>query len=407
MKGPLAPLPADSQVRPPSSGDRSLAGQIVTATACRVILNTGRRFAYPFAPALSRGMNVPLTAITSLIAVMQVTGILGILGGPLADRWGYRKVMLAATAMMAVGMVVVWAAPYYWVVMVGLFVAGLSKTLFDPAIYGYTGRRVPFSQRGRVIGVLEFAWAGSALIGIPLVGLSIASMGWQAPFWMLGACALVGMGFILYLFPRDANVGERANLESWRVAWARLVKERQAIGLMGFAFWASLGNDQLFVVYGAWMELSFGMGVAAIGLGTGIIGAAELIGEVLTAIIGDRMGLKRAAMLGAVVAAVAYGLLPLFNAGPSIALSGLFLIFLVFEFSMVCGISLSTEALPQYRATMVAAYLGVGGMGRIIGSLVGGPVWLAGGIDAVGAVSATASALSAGCLLWGMGLRSR
>ena len=46
---------------------------IVVTTLCRLVLNTARRFVYPFAPALSRGLGVPLTAITSLIAINQAT----------------------------------------------------------------------------------------------------------------------------------------------------------------------------------------------------------------------------------------------------------------------------------------------------------------------------------------------
>ena len=43
-----------------------LAWQVGTATVSRFLLNTARRFIYPFAPALSRGLGVPLPAITSL-----------------------------------------------------------------------------------------------------------------------------------------------------------------------------------------------------------------------------------------------------------------------------------------------------------------------------------------------------
>ena len=46
-----------------------LAVKIGIVVFCRLILNTARRFVYPFAPVLSRELGVPLTAITSLIAV--------------------------------------------------------------------------------------------------------------------------------------------------------------------------------------------------------------------------------------------------------------------------------------------------------------------------------------------------
>jgi predicted MFS family arabinose efflux permease len=293
-------------------------------------------------------------------------------------------------------------APLYLVVMGGLFLAGCSKNFFDPAVYGYIGQRVGYNQRGLAIGVLEFAWAGSALVGIPIAGFLIQGQGWLAPFWLLGLSAFVCMIFILWFFPKDRQDQGGRGKAHWRMAWGDLVRQRQAVGLLGFVFFASLGNDQLFVVYGAWMEESFKMGVAAIGLGTSVIGAAELIGESLTAALGDRIGLRRATLTGSLLSATTYGLLPFLTAGLSLALAGLFATFLTFEFTMVCAISLSTEALPRYRATMMAAFFGVAGIGRVIGALLGGMIWQAGGIGAVGAASALATLMAGGSLGWGM-----
>ena len=75
-------------------------GLVGVATLFRLVLNTARRFAYPFAPALSRGLGVPLTAITSIIAINQSTAVLGMFFGPLADRLGYRLLMLAGLHMI-------------------------------------------------------------------------------------------------------------------------------------------------------------------------------------------------------------------------------------------------------------------------------------------------------------------
>ena len=78
--------------------DSGLVWKVGLATLCRLILNSARRFAYPFAPALSRGLGVHLTAITSVIAVNQATAVLGIFFGPLTDRLGYRFMMMAGMA---------------------------------------------------------------------------------------------------------------------------------------------------------------------------------------------------------------------------------------------------------------------------------------------------------------------
>src|SRR5262249_42487268 len=67
-------------------------------------LTTARRFAYPFAPALARGLDVPLTQITSLVAINQGSGLLSPVLGPAVDRWGPRALMLIGLGGLALGM---------------------------------------------------------------------------------------------------------------------------------------------------------------------------------------------------------------------------------------------------------------------------------------------------------------
>ena len=81
--------------------DSKLIWQIEVATLSRLFLNTARRFPYPFAPALSRGLGVPLTAVTRLIAANQITGISGLFFAPLGDRWGYRVMLLAGLGLVS------------------------------------------------------------------------------------------------------------------------------------------------------------------------------------------------------------------------------------------------------------------------------------------------------------------
>jgi len=172
-----------------------MAWQVGAAISCRLVLNTARRFTYPFAPVLSRGLDVPLTAVTFLIAVNQVTAIPGMLFGPLSDRVGYRLMMLCGLGMLAMGMFAVGLLPFYGIVMAGLFLSGLGKSIFDPAIQAYVSERVPYQRRGLVIGFLEFSWAGSTLVGIPLLGLIIEGWGWRAPFfyWAVWVCSVFGL----------------------------------------------------------------------------------------------------------------------------------------------------------------------------------------------------------------------
>ena len=160
------------------------------------------------------------------------------------------------------------------------------------------------------------------------------------------------------LLPKDGKQTIRhQNASGLWSAWNRLCQERAALGALGFGFFASAANDNLFVVYGAWLEKSFSLSIVALGLGTSVIGIAELSGEGLTAAISDRLGLKRSVASGMFLCIISYIALPLMGQTLSWSLGGLFFIFLTFEFTIVSALSLCTELLPGFRATMMSGFL--------------------------------------------------
>jgi predicted MFS family arabinose efflux permease len=168
----------------------------------------------------------------------------------------------------------------------------------------------------------------------------------------------------------------------------QLIRRRPALGAIGYIFFISVANDNLFVIYGAWLEASFRLGIVALGMATTVIGVAELLGEVLTATLADRLGLRRLISVGAGLCALSYLALPTIGQTLPLALISLFIVFLTFEFSIVTSLSLATEFLPEARATMMAGYLAGASVGRVFGAIIGGPVWLMGGIVSIGWVSA-------------------
>jgi predicted MFS family arabinose efflux permease len=346
---------------------------------------------------------MPLIAITSLIAINQATGVLSPVFGPLGDRWGYRLMMLAGLGMLAVGMLAGGMLPVFAVVLLALFLAGLGKSFFDPALQSYIGEQVPYQRRGLAMGMVEFSWAGSSLVGIPLVGLLIARLGWRSPFLVLGGLAALGVVVLVHLIPRSDR--RRFDVEGtigFREAWRRLSRERAALGALGFSLLMAAANDSLFVVYGVWLESSFGLTVLALGAATIVIGVAELLGESLTAFFSDRLGLKRALFIGLVLSASSYVLLPMVGHALPLALIGLFIIFLTFEFTIVTAISLFTEILPGARATMMSSNVAAMSIGRMVGALMGLAIWQAGGLLAIGLVSAAICGVALAWLAWGL-----
>ena len=382
---------------------RKLVIQLTVASLARLLINTSRRFPYTFASALSGGLGVPFTSITSLIAINQLTGILSPVFGPLSDRWGYRVMMLGGLTIVAAGVLAGGILPFYGVVLLALFLAGVGKSIFDPAIHAYVGERVPYERRGLAIGLLEISWAGSSLIGIPLTGFLIEQLGWRAPFIVIGGLGLVGVAVLGLIIPKEQiHAYQSTSLVNFGQAWQQLRREKAAKGMLAYGFFFSMANDGLFVVYGVWLQDSFGLGFAALGLATTVIGVAELFGEGLTATVADRLGLKRAVVIGLILTSLSYLLLPIIGQTLILALTGLFFIFLAFEFTIVTGVSLATEVLPKARATMISSSVAATGLGRVVGALLGGPLWLWGGMMTIGVVLAALTLLALGLFLWGL-----
>ncbi|MCF8091230.1 MAG: MFS transporter [Desulfotignum sp.] len=382
---------------------RQFYSLIIVTTLAKLLLNTARRMVYPFAPAFARGLGVDLAAITSVIALNQATAVLGPVGASFADRYGNKRLILIALVLLCLGCFAAGIVPLYGVLVVSLFLAGLAKSIFDPSFQAFIGTHIPFEQRGKFIGITELAWAGATLLGIPLAGLVIQKFSFQTPFLGIGVLGVVCFFLILRLMPADvpANRQNKGSGTILAANWKQIMLNRRVLGILGFSFFMALGSDTLFVVYGAWLEQSYGLSLAAIGLGTILIGIAEVAGEAVTAFFSDRVGLLRTIFTGMVLTAGAYFLLPVLDRGIPYVLGGLFLVFLCFEFTIVTAMGLATELMPELRASTMSAFYAIGGLGRVAGAFCGGLAWSHTGIFFISLIAGGCTLAALACMTAG------
>ncbi|MEX1299013.1 MAG: MFS transporter, partial [Desulfotignum sp.] len=241
------------------------------------------------------------------------------------------------------------------------------------------------------------------LVGIPLAGMTIQAVSFQTPFLVIGILAAACFSLIFRLMPRerpdDGDPGKKSGL--LLANWKQIIKNRRVLGMLSFSFFMALGSDILFVVYGAWLEQSYGLSLAAIGLGTILIGLAEVAGEAFTAVFSDRIGLLKTIFIGLILTAGFYFLLPVLNRGVPYVLGGLFLVFLCFEFTIVTAMGLATELMPELRASTMSAFYAVGGLGRVAGAFTGGLIWSFTGIGTISLIAGISTLLALGCMIAG------
>jgi DHA1 family inner membrane transport protein len=355
-----------TQVSAPYSGTRGTF-QVIVFTLTRVILNTLHRMVYPFLSVLARGVGVDLISMSYALTARSLVGALGPFAATLSDRRGRKFGMLFGIGLFTLGtaLVVVW--PVFPALVLSIILSTLGKYLFDPSMQAYLGDRIPYARRGRTIAFTEFGWSLAFIFGIPLMGFLIARSGWMAPFPLMTLLGVLIFVSLYWMLPKD---GRPANPSRSRDTFKAILTSVPAMAGLTVGLFASAGNEVINLIFGVWLEDSFGLQIAALGAASAVIGLSELGGEGLVAAFVDRLGKPRAIGLG--LAANCLAALVLFFLGQTEmgALVGLFFFYITFEFTLVSSIPLMTELLPSARATLMAFNVASLSLGRALGDLL-------------------------------------
>jgi MFS family permease len=124
-----------------------------------------------------------------------------------------------------------------------------------------------------------------------------------------------------------------------------------------------------------------------------------MIGLLLAGLFIDRIGKRRGTMIGVLVGAVLFALIPFFQQTIWSIRFILVLTTIAVEFSFTAVIPLFAEQAPEARATVFS----IVALGNVIGSAVAAPttssLWIWGGLDAIVTTGVLAS-LIAFLLIW-------
>lgn len=350
----------------------NLTKSIAILTLSRTVVNATRRFPYAFLPTIARQLNVPLHNVQNVMSIQAGVGATSPVFGTLSERFGRKRVMMAMLLLIALGGIVGAIVPQFWMFATVMIVFGISKMIFDPTIHSYAGDRFPYERRGFAMGIIELSWAGALLISAPIAGILLDISGVALVFVTIALASLL-MTFVIWrnIPPDTPKKSEQTNNIGFRDSFRIMRKSPQAMGAVGFSFFLSTANEIFFINYGAWMELSFELVLAALGTVTIVIAVAEIFGEFAVIGLADRYGKRRLALIGAGLSTVMYIIIPQLSASLPLALAGIFLLFVGVETAIVSSIPLFSEILPNARAVMMSSMMGAASSGRLVGALLG------------------------------------
>ncbi len=345
-----------------------LRSQLIIIMVLRTIFNTMHRMVYPFLGTFARGLGVDITALSFALTGRSLAAAFVPFIASVSDQRGRRFGMLGGIAMFTSGVAMVAISPSLWTMTAALILALLGKYLFDPAIQAYFGDRIPYQRRGQALAVTEFGWSLAFIVGVPAMGFLIARFDWSAPFPVLTVLGFGMFAVIWWMAPRrDANHIPARN------PWANfgaVLRNIPALAGISVVLWASAANELVNLIFGVWLEDSFGLKIAALAGASAVIGLSELGGEGLVVLLTDRIGKPRALALGLSANAVSALLLPFIGRTEIGALVGLFLFYITFEYVIVSQIPMMTELVPGARATVMSFNIAGHSLGRAIGAFL-------------------------------------
>jgi MFS transporter, DHA1 family, inner membrane transport protein len=365
-----------TQITDDSSKKPSITGQAILFAFTRMVLNTNTRMFYPFLAVFARGLGVDIADISLAISARSFVGALNPFMAAVVDLRGRKAGMLFGTLIfiLANAIVVIW--PVYPVFFLSLILAMLGSFIAIFSIQAFVGDNVPYDQRGRVIAITEMGWSLSFILIIPLVGFLIARSGWMGPFPLLTGLGVMVFILLARFLPSDParKVAINGVMQNLRF----VLKSGPALAALMMGFLFTTANEVVNLMFGVWMEDSFGLQIMALGAASAIIGISELGGEGLTAVLVDRLGKERSILIGLVLNGLSAIALPLLGTSVAGGLIGLFFFYLTFEFTIVSSLPLLTEILPTARATLMGINIATFSLGRALGAFIAPQLYLTG-----------------------------
>ena len=205
--------------------------------------------------SLEREFGWSRTVISSAVAInIALFGLLGPFAAQVIDRFGARRVIACAVALLAVSVALTtrmqsqWQLTLLWGVLVGTGTGFTSMVLAAIIASRWFDER-----RGLVTGVLSAANATGQLIFLPSLASLVENQGWRSAAWLVAGAASVLLAIVLIFMrdrPEDLGLLPYGRLAGAVVPKLRALAPLQALAIASRtrAFWLLAGT---FFVCGA------------------------------------------------------------------------------------------------------------------------------------------------------------
>ncbi|MCC7370927.1 MAG: MFS transporter [Chloroflexi bacterium] len=353
----------------------------------------------PFLPFVAADLGTTVSVLGQIPALALLTAaILGLVVGPLADRFGHRPTLLAGVLASSVGAVATAAAPSLLVLIPVALIGAGGRSVGLPVAQAVVGTLFTGAAMRRGIGMVQATGTLAPILGIPLVTAVGAAAGWRVAFLALGALGFVAAGLMLWLLPHGRHAEQSGTRLSLTV-FTPLFRDPPTLWMYASTLTRNLGVWALTTYLGAFLVQTQGLSTAEVGWAFTATGVGNFLGSLATSGPLGRFSLRGLAIWSPVAIGLALGLVTMLPLSLASVIAMLVLGFMANGVGIVSQNTMLMDLSPAGRATTTSLNQTCMSLGGAIGSSVGGLLLATGGFPALGLLTLVCNVASAVCLL--------
>ncbi len=259
----------------------------------------------PLGDILMKTLSLSTSQFGSVVSAYAISaGISGIMAAGFADKFDRKKLLLFFYTGFIVGTAFCAMAFNYQTLLLARIVTGLFGGVVGSISMAIITDVFSLSQRGRVMGFVSMAFAGSQILGVP-IGLVLANAwGWHSTFIMVVLLAiLIGIVVVFKLQPLTAHLQLQTDKNAFQHLWHTVQKKDYRVGFTATTL-LSLGGFMLMPFTSAFLVNNVLIAQADLPVVFFFTGISSMIIMPLIGRISDRVDKYRIFVFGSAVAAV-------------------------------------------------------------------------------------------------------
>ena len=321
------------------------------------------------------GMALANLTISLFVGILALSGFIV---GPLADRYGRRRLLLPGLCLFVLGSLLCLFAPGYLAFLGGRVLQAFGVSISLAVAAAVIADVYPPQERAAALSLYQFMAYLGPVLGPVVGGLIAHSLSWQWAFALLAGLGLLVLLYNARVLPETLPPGQAPAPLSFGVLGG-IFSNRSAAAIMLVAFGQFYGYYSFLVFLPQLLDRHFELGVAARGFAFVPLTAGLLFGTLGARFWSQRMAhgqqIALASYLIAADVLVLWGLL-VFGQLSFALLSGLLLVYgAALGGSLPAQTALLVNLFSHSRATVIGAFNSVRFAGAALGPLLG--AWIA------------------------------